>query len=131
MKISITPKTLITIIAFMGVAVLGFNSGYFKSQLDGSRYSDKYIVSVEKVWNSAETAGTEESPETQDGLMVNINTASADELMKLNGIGEKLAERIIKYREENGAFQNRYDIMDVSGIGTGIYDNIRDNICVS
>ncbi|MDD6189670.1 MAG: helix-hairpin-helix domain-containing protein [Clostridiales bacterium] len=131
MKISITPKTLITIIAFMGVAVLGFSSGYFKSQIDCSQYSDKYTVSVEKNWNSEENAGVDEIPETQDGLMVNINTASADELMKLNGIGEKLAERIIKYREENGAFKNRYDIMDVSGIGTGIYENIRDSICVS
>ena len=118
-------------IAFLVVAVLGFSSGYFKSRLDGSQYSDQYTVSVEKVWDSAETVVPEKSPDTRNGLMVNINTASADELMELDGIGEKLAERIIRYREANGAFQNRYDIMDVSGIGTGIYDNIRDNICVS
>lgn len=131
MKISITLKTLIAIIVLMLVAVISFNSGYLKSQLDDSKYSDRYTVSVEETLSPEELAEIEEMLAAEDKLMVNINTASAEELDKLNGIGPALAERIIQYREENGAFKNKYDIMDVSGIGGGIYDKIRDNICVN
>jgi len=61
---------------------------------------------------------------------VNINTASAGELMTLEGIGEKLAERIIDYREENGAFEKPQDITLVPGIGDGIYSRICAKITV-
>lgn len=59
---------------------------------------------------------------------VNINTAGAQELMTLSGIGEKLAGRIIDYREENGAFERPQDITLVPGIGDGIYSKICTDI---
>lgn len=131
MRISITLKTLIMIVTAMLIAVLSFNSGYFKSQLDASKYSDKYTVSVEKTPGPEELAELEAALSAEDKLMVNINTATAEELDKLNGIGPALAERVIQYREEHGAFENKYDIMDVSGIGSGIYEKIKENICVN
>jgi len=60
---------------------------------------------------------------------VNINKASQSELESLNGIGQVLAQRIIQYREENGAFKNIEDIIKVSGIGTKKYEAIKDSIC--
>ena len=62
--------------------------------------------------------------------VVNINQADIEELSTLPGIGEVLAERIIKFREENGNFAVPSDIVDVEGIGEGKYMNIRDKICV-
>ena len=59
---------------------------------------------------------------------VNINTASMDELSKLDGIGESKAQAIIKYREENGNFKTIEDITNVSGIGSSVYEKIKDNI---
>lgn len=59
--------------------------------------------------------------------LVNINIASKDELMTLNGIGEVMAERIIEYRASN-RFRNKEDIMSVKGIGSGIYEKIKDSI---
>lgn len=57
---------------------------------------------------------------------INLNTASAEELTSLPGIGEVLAARIIAYREEHGPFQTLDDIMQVSGIGSKVVEEIRD-----
>ncbi len=48
---------------------------------------------------------------------ININTADQDTLEALPGVGEKLAERIIAYREQNGPFLGTEEIVNVSGIG--------------
>ncbi|UKI15606.1 MAG: helix-hairpin-helix domain-containing protein [Ruminococcus sp.] len=56
--------------------------------------------------------------------IVNINTASAEELMSLNGIGEKTAEAIIEYRKST-PFEKPEEIMNVKGIGEKKYENIK------
>ena len=61
---------------------------------------------------------------------ININSASADELIQLPGIGEKIAEAIIAYREEYGEFGSIEEIMEVSGIGEGKFNNIKAYITV-
>lgn len=62
---------------------------------------------------------------------VNINTASREELMTLNGIGESKASQIISYRETNGLFKKIDDIMNISGIKEGVFNKIKDYIIVS
>ena len=59
---------------------------------------------------------------------VSINTAGIEELTALPGIGEATAEKIIRYREEHGLFQEISDIMNVSGIGESKFEKIRDLI---
>ncbi|WP_245855638.1 helix-hairpin-helix domain-containing protein [Bacillus oleivorans] len=59
---------------------------------------------------------------------INVNTASQSELMELTGIGEKKAEAIIEYREQNGGFQTVEDLLMVPGIGEGILSKIREDI---
>ncbi len=62
---------------------------------------------------------------------VDINTASAQELAdRLTGIGPTLAKRIVQYREAYGPFERTEDIVDVPGIGPGIFEKIRDSISV-
>jgi competence protein ComEA len=60
---------------------------------------------------------------------ININTAPAYELVELKGIGEKLAEKIIAYRTENGNFNTVDDLALVSGISENTVNEIRDKIC--
>lgn len=61
---------------------------------------------------------------------ININTADAKKLTKLEKIGPVLAKRIIKYREENGPFKKIEDIMKVKGIGKKTFKIIKNKITV-
>ena len=61
---------------------------------------------------------------------ININTATAEELISLSGIGEGRAADIIAYREENGDFSCIEDMMKVSGIGEKTFEEIKERITV-
>lgn len=62
--------------------------------------------------------------------LVNLNTASQEELMSLPGIGEAKADAIIRYRTETGWFSSTEDVMNISGIKNSTYEKIRDRITV-
>jgi competence protein ComEA len=62
------------------------------------------------------------------GGKIDINSASASELVNLNGIGEALANRIIDYRCANGKFADIEDLKNVSGIGDKKFESIKDDI---
>ncbi len=65
-----------------------------------------------------------------NGVLININTASIEELMSLPGVGQAKAENIITYRNTNGNFQNPEDILNVDGIGPSLYEKFKNNIQV-
>ena len=68
------------------------------------------------------------STSTQD--LLNINTASAEDLDSLPGIGPTTAQKIVDYRDQHGPFEHIEDIMNVAGIGPATFDNIKDLIAV-
>ena len=61
---------------------------------------------------------------------VDLNTATAEELDTLPGIGESLARRIIAYREANGPFGSIEEIMEESGIGEAKFAELEDRVTV-
>lgn len=65
-----------------------------------------------------------------DSNLVNINQASRSELEKLSGIGPAKAAAIIKYRDENGIFKKKEELLKVNGIGEKTVENIRDEIAL-
>lgn len=85
-------------------------------------YTNYYSFNSDK----QESASRQESSIT--GLL-NINTASLDELLTLTGVGESKAKAIIEYRKEN-KFKSIEDIMKVSGIGQSVFDKIKEDITV-
>lgn len=79
---------------------------------------------------AAATAAAETVPEETVSFPVNINTADADTLTALPGIGRVLAERIVAYRRQNGPFRAVEEIMKVEGIGEKKAEAILDLITV-
>lgn len=61
---------------------------------------------------------------------ININSADADELSAIKGIGKSLAGRIIEYRSVHGRYISTEDIKNVKGIGPKLYERIRGDITV-
>lgn len=85
------------------------------------------IVTDNNNVNNQETSNNENSNQKE---LININTASINDLTKLTGIGEGKAKAIIEYREANGGFKQIEDIKNVSGIGDATYEKFKDNITV-
>lgn len=83
--------------------------------------------------DSGTESGTESGTDVTSGVnssgLVNINAATKEELMTLNGIGEVMAERIIEYRTGN-RFKSIEDIKSVKGIGDATFSKIKESITV-
>ena len=71
-----------------------------------------------------------DAPEEEGASVVNINTASAEEFVALEGIGDKTAQNIVEYRDANGPFAAIEDIKNVKGIGDKKFEKIKENIAV-
>ena len=65
---------------------------------------------------------------SSSGDVININTASKEQLMKISGVGKTKAEAIIAHREKNGDFKKKEDITKVRGIGKSTFEKIKDKI---
>ncbi len=62
---------------------------------------------------------------------IDINSADADALTQLPGIGQKTAEKIVSYRKANGQFKNIEDLLNVKGIGQKKFEKLKQFITVS
>lgn len=62
--------------------------------------------------------------------IVNLNKASLEELLTLDGIGESKAKAIISYREEHNGFSKIEELLEVNGIGESLYEKVKENITV-
>lgn len=78
------------------------------------------------------TSNTDKSSNASDqtGDKINLNTASKEQLMTLSGIGDKRADDIIAYRQENGGFKRLEDLQNVSGIGEKTYAQLASQLAI-
>jgi len=84
--------------------------------------SDGEQIVVFKVGEIAEAGGS------APGGLISINSATAEQLEELPGIGPALSSRIIAYRDANGGFKTKEDLLNVSGIGDSIFAGFTDLI---
>lgn len=102
------------------------NLNDIEAVLDSSHDENSSQPTSSKSANSKPAAS---KPETYTGI-VNINTASLEQLCSLNGIGEVTAKKIIDFRNQAGGFNSIEEIMYVNGIGEKKFEAIKDRITV-
>lgn len=107
--------------AAAAVVIIAAVGTYMENHSDDAFVVETHTVSEDRFIPSGEAE--------IDGK-ININAASAEDFDKLDGIGETLSERIVKFREENGPFVTVESIMLVEGIGEKLFEDIKDEICV-
>lgn len=95
------------------------------ADIDGVNLAEKLTdgeeIIIPKVMSEKERAQSEK---------ININTASKAVLTSLPGIGNQTAEKIIKYREEEGGFRKAEELKKVDGISASKFNDIKNDICV-
>lgn len=95
-----------------------------------------FCASVALLWHAAprtvssgyQVSASEAASDRSQVGKVNINTADAEELDTLPGIGPVLAARIVAWRTENGAFKTAEELLEVEGIGPSTLENLRESI---
>lgn len=123
------------LLAVVTALFVGFTLGLFVGRNTGSgtvtlAVSPQMQTAPTTAPTTAATAAAETVPEETVSFPVNINTADADTLAALPGIGRVLAERIVAYRRQNGSFRAIEEITKVEGIGEKKAEAILDLITV-
>ncbi|EMT47081.1 helix-hairpin-helix domain-containing protein [Anoxybacillus flavithermus] len=91
---------------------------------------DEMVIYVPKKGEEITTEAATTNDASRSSEKININTATAEQLQTLDGIGPAKASAIIAYREEHGPFQKVEDLLHVSGIGQKSLEKIKEQIVV-
>ena len=122
-------KALVIFIAlFFCAIVVGYNA-FYNSPIN--LYQVYYVDNADEIEQNSSVIIIDEEEENSlllEDLMININTATVDELIELPGIGDVMAGRIIEYREIHAGFSDINEIKNISGIGEITFEAIKNNI---
>lgn len=104
-------------------------AGGLEANADVSKINLAFVLSENQMITIPYKIENESNNNDSSGL-ININTASVNELCTLPGIGTSKANNIVNYRNSNGYFIAIEDIKKVSGIGEELFNKIKAYICV-
>lgn len=95
------------------------------------KVSDQMIIYIPNEGEVVAEISQEVSKEqNQQSNKINLNQANEADLQTLTGIGQKKAQEIIAYREENGEFKEIDELKNISGIGDKTFEKLKESICV-
>ena len=127
LKQSKSEYILIASALFIVALILIYIAVYSPPLVPENIASNKTVVNeTTTLTSTTESVSTTETPD-----VININTATVEQFISLNGIGEILAKRIVDYRTENGKFTNIDELMNVSGIGEKKFNAIKKFLYVN
>ncbi|MGX7148632.1 competence protein ComEA [Enterococcus sp. DIV0840] len=95
------------------------------------RITDQMVIYVPKIGEEvqiSEKSSESLESESKDTSKINLNKASETELQALPGVGQKKAQEIIRYREENGGFKTIEDLKNISGFGEKTFEKLKESI---
>ena len=115
--------------ALVLLTVLAASGGLWLAVGPSSTPGVEIILPTQTPVSQQQAAGTE-TPGSDASTLINVNTATAEELETLPNIGPVLAERIVAYREELGPFQRVDQLMAGERIGPATYEAIRHLVTV-
>ncbi len=136
---------IVTFIIGVGLKIIKFSPqqkfSYNYTALDSEFAARSNLISISDLDSSKNTSTdsttrimrVNKKTKSKDSIApksININTATKEELMKLPGIGEVIADRIILYRKVNGTFSSIEDIMNVKGIGKKKFERLAPYVIV-
>lgn len=95
------------------------------------RLADGQKIHIPRQGEAASQSSAELSKgDTAQSGRINLNTASAEQLEQLSGIGQALAKRIVEYRDQHGPFRSIEDLQEVRGIGAQLFSEIAAQLTV-
>lgn len=103
---------------------------YSNEEIENAKKEEKIVVETPCVCEEVKNDACYKEEIKDNNNKININTATINELMNLDGIGEAKAKLIIEYRTKNGNFKDIKDIMKVKGISETLYSKFKENITI-
>lgn len=117
----------VLILGMTALCVLMFLGNFWMT----TRAEDIWITTERGNVSGQQSESLAPEDENQDSTLVDINTANQEELEALPGIGPVKAAAILEYRRDNGPFQSAEELLNVDGIGEKLLEKIRGYITVS
>lgn len=121
-------------ISLVVLSIIFFYFAFSQPRIAVPEENISYNASSQGVVNEENNAKTvsfvNENDISSQTLLVNLNTCTKEELMKINGIGESKAESIIAYRDVIGEYTSTEQLMDIFGIGESVYEKIAPYVTV-
>ena len=109
-----------------------FDFSQFDEKFNARKDSIEKLLDQEREYDGSQALDDLDKPEVSAEIntVVNINSASLEELTSLPRIGPVIAQRIIDFRNQNGGFASKDDIKKVRGIGKKTYEDLKDLISI-
>ena len=114
-------------LALIGVALLTVSAIMLYLALSQPKYVDSATTAVAQTTSAVSVSS---SANTDVTYPININTATVEELVTIDGLGEARANAIIEYREYLGGYESVEQVKNIKGFGDAVYEQIEEYLTV-